>query len=102
MRTVWLAFVVFLGLFLGVRADAMTFREESNGGNCSVCSWFVADGEITSETPKQFEKFVADKNYSDPGTIYLNSPGGDLMAGIKLGELIRAKGFRTRRRQVGA
>jgi hypothetical protein len=90
MRLVW----ALLGLLIAaVHADAMTFGLEGNGGNCNGCEWIAADGEITSETPKQFEKFVAE-NEPHP-TIYLNSPGGELLAGIKLGELIRAKGFST-------
>jgi hypothetical protein len=93
MRPFFFVPSLLLALFLATYADAMTFRGEGNGGNCSGCEWIVADGEITAETPKQFVKFLADKNYNV--TIYLNSPGGDLMAGIKLGELIREKGFST-------
>jgi hypothetical protein len=90
MQLVW----ALLGLLIAaVQADAMTFSLEGNGGNCYGCEWIAADGEITSETPKQFEKFIAE-NEPHP-TIYLNSPGGELLAGIKLGELIRAKNFST-------
>jgi hypothetical protein len=87
----WRQLSVFLGVVLAAPANAMTFREEGNGGTC--CEWFAADGEITSETPDAFEQFISDKNSKI--TIYLNSPGGDLMAGMKLGELIRAKGLDT-------
>ena len=56
----------------------------------------VADGEITKDTPERFRKFLD----SDPfdGSIYivaLNSPGGNLSAGLELGQLIREEGLNT-------
>ncbi len=84
---------LLISLFWATQSMAMTFREEGNGGNCNGCDWFAADGEITQDTPKAFEQFVKDKNYKV--IVYFNSPGGNLMAGIKLGELIRAKGLDT-------
>jgi hypothetical protein len=97
MRPLW----AMLGLLMAAHANAMTFRYEGNGGNCEGCAWVAADGEISFETPQQFQKFLAEDllklMYGEEMplglTIYLNSPGGDLMAGIKLGELIRAQGF---------
>ena len=71
----------------------MTFRVAGNGGNCNSCEWFVGDGEITADTPRDFERFMADKGYSS--LLYLNSPGGNLGAGIELGEEIRAHGLST-------
>ena len=50
-------------------------------------------GEITAGTPAAFEAFLAQH-----GKIYdvsLNSPGGDLRAGLRLGEMIRQAGTRT-------
>jgi hypothetical protein len=97
MRLLW----AMLGLLMAAHANAMTFRYEGTGGNCEGCDWIAADGEISFETPQQFLKFLAEdpimKWYGEKKplglTIYLNSPGGDLMAGIKLGELIRVQGF---------
>ncbi len=42
------------------------------------------------------ERFVdAALSVTGPVVVVLNSPGGNLMAGIKIGEAIRLKGFRT-------
>jgi hypothetical protein len=71
----------------------MTFRETATGGNCDGCAWFAADGEITSDTPTTFLRFMADKQYHP--TIYLNSPGENLAAALKLGALIRNAGLST-------
>ena len=88
---------VFLALFLSTLGCAlgapMTFRETGTGGNCDGCAWFAADGEITTDTPTAFSRFMADKQYHP--TIYLNSPGGNLAAGLKLGGLIRNAGLST-------
>lgn len=50
----------------------------------------VADGEITSDTPRRFQEFL-DKEPFDGFVfeIHLNSPGGNLYAGIELGKMIR-------------
>jgi hypothetical protein len=84
-------------------ASAMTFEIKGNGGNCSTCEWIAAEGEILPETPKVFEEFVGkiDVEVSLHGryTIYLNSSGGNLGAGLKLGELIRKFQYST---EVGA
>src|SRR5262245_29122081 len=87
----FLSAVLFFGL--ATSADAMTFRLGWNGGVCDEgCQWVAAVGEITSATPKEFARFVATL---DPGlvgyTIYFNSTGGDLTAGMRLGEMIRAR-----------
>jgi hypothetical protein len=53
-----------------------------------------ATGEITADTPKQFETFEAFQEFG-VGNVRLNSPGGSLAAGIELGELFRAHGIAT-------
>jgi hypothetical protein len=72
--------------------DEMTFsihRDCSNGCN----NYILANGRITEDTPKIFEKFL--KTNSTRGTVYFNSIGGNLEGGIKLGELIREKKLNT-------
>lgn len=69
-------------------AKPMTFKAVGNGGNCLGCTWISAEGEITQDTPYEFEKFVKNRSlYGD--ALVFNSPGGDLMAGLKLGKLLR-------------
>ncbi|MFL1449295.1 hypothetical protein ACI77O_12940 [Pseudomonas tritici] len=52
------------------------------------------DGEITPALPRQLVTALSTNNI-ERGTIYLNSIGGDLQAGLELGEFIRSTGFNT-------
>jgi hypothetical protein len=62
------------------------------GGN----GWFVfLDGVIDSEAPIRFEQYVKQNNIPDRSVVYLNSPGGSLIAGIELGRLFRKYGLST-------
>ena len=72
----------------------MTFVLAGNGGNCDEdCQWTNATGVIEPDTPANFRKYIAANPYS--GTVYFNSPGGNLIAGLKLGEAIRDKSLAT-------
>src|SRR4051812_15256751 len=75
---------------VGAVAEPMHFEVIRNGGNCANCSYTQAAGEITSDTPKQFETFVASQKFGI-GTVRLNSPGGNLFGGIAFGELFRTR-----------
>jgi hypothetical protein len=56
--------------------------------------WVVANGEITSDTPAEFDEFA--RAIQTRGMLILfNSPGGDAIAGLDLGRLIRRYGFNT-------
>jgi len=68
----------------------MTFRNAKTGGN-HCCWWVAAEGEITPATPRAFEEFIKNRSYPPVPyeTIRLNSPGGSLIAGLKLGYLFR-------------
>jgi hypothetical protein len=74
-------------------AEPMHFEIRQTGGN-HCCFWIQAFGEITEETPKAFEAFL-DTTKSAPGVVRFDSPGGNLIGGITLGEVIRARGFAT-------
>lgn len=54
-----------------------------------------ADGEITADTPAAFQDFVKRQIGTFPQTVMLNSPGGDLFAGLALGREIRRAGWST-------
>lgn len=60
--------------------------------------WIVADGEITADTPKDFRRFLKSTGLKRGGKweVYLNSPGGNLIGAMQLGEAIREFGFGTR------
>jgi hypothetical protein len=65
----------------------MTFQDAAKGGNCDGCEWVAADGEITPDTPDQFRQYVRSNTYMFH--LYINSNGGDLVAGVELGKLLR-------------
>lgn len=78
---------------LGAFDTPMTFALAGSGGNCNGCEWISAIGVIEEDTPAKFQKFISEFSYRP--AIYLHSPGGNLMAGLELGRLIRANGFDT-------
>jgi hypothetical protein len=89
-----LTVIVVLLTTLPANAEPMHFEKIRNGGNCTNCSYTQATGEITSDTPKQFDTFAASQKFGT-GAVRLNSPGGSLVGGIALGELFRARGIST-------
>jgi hypothetical protein len=56
--------------------------------------YIYAEGEISEGTSEQFAAFVQREGI-DHARVILNSPGGSLIEGIKLGRVIRALGFDT-------
>jgi len=81
---------------VAVSAKEMDFRIAEDGSTVPQ-SWIVADGEITRDTPDHFRKFVQKEGIDSAKIeVYLNSPGGNLIGGLKLGETIREFGFNTR------
>ncbi|WP_176249074.1 hypothetical protein [Sulfitobacter sp. HGT1] len=75
----------------------MDFKQVTTGGNCLTCSFIRADGKITADTPEHFRKFVDQSGYSNFNgvDIHLNSPGGNLIAGVQLGVIFRTLGVST-------
>ncbi len=74
-------------------ADRMTFMIYSAG---AATEWLTGYGPITPETPRDFEAYLLRKGESRLKSINLNSPGGSLIAGLRLGEILRENGFSTR------
>lgn len=71
--------------------QAVTFKHPD--GRAAPSEIYI-DGEITPSLPRQLVTALA-SNQIERGTIYINSVGGDLQAGMELGEFIRAIGFNT-------
>ena len=65
----------------------MTFKMECLGNAAEGC-FLVGEGLITKDTPDAFVR-AANQGGLDGGQVLLNSPGGSLGAGLKLGRLIR-------------
>lgn len=59
------------------------------------------DGEITRDIAERFNSALAAHGV-ERGTVYLNSNGGDLNAGMELGGIIRRKGLNTAIGRMGA
>jgi hypothetical protein len=78
----------------------MVFRDAHAPGGCQQCVWIDAEGPITQSTPQDFEAFLSEMEFGTKShtqqEIVLNSQGGDLIAGLLLGEAIRAHKRETR------
>jgi hypothetical protein len=76
--------------------EPMRFELHGTGGNCNGCEWLAADGEITIDTADRLLAYLQKEKLPDwRGSVLLNSPGGNLIGGIKLGEAIRKQGMST-------
>ena len=77
--------------------NPMTFYLATSGGNCSTCTWIVAEGIIENDTDKKFIDFLAKEKLSETRGIdvHLNSPGGNLLGGVLLGLAIRKQEANT-------
>jgi hypothetical protein len=63
-------------------------------GSASTCdAYLLAEGDITANSPSDFEEIVRTLNFQP--TVYFNSRGGSLAAGVNLGRLIRRFGLDT-------
>ena len=54
-----------------------------------------ATGTITEDTPDEFERVLKSDEASYSKDLHLHSLGGNLMAGLRLGEMIRKAGMNT-------
>lgn len=74
----------------------MHFDLYSNGGNCIGCEWIGGEGKIDETTVPNFLAALKKVDGGYPGLrVALNSPGGSLAMGLRLGEIIRSKQFNT-------
>lgn len=83
------ALVLALGIGMqGAAAaeDDMTFRLVGTGGNCNGCVWTAAEGVITPDTPNRLREHLAQHQM---GEFVFNSPGGNLVAALEMGLMIR-------------
>jgi hypothetical protein len=84
---------------LNAFAEPMSFTLVGNGGNCDDCTSLAAEGDIMPDSADQLLAVLKKEKESWGldwhGTVMLNSRGGNLFGGIKLGEAIRAQGMST-------
>lgn len=99
------AMLILLGAILSVPAesvyadlnDPMDFYQATNGGNCATCRWIAAEGIIQRDTADQFLAFLRSEDLLDVPSlnVHLNSPGGNLIGGMRLGDAIRRQNLNT-------
>lgn len=68
--------------------QGMEFEYQANGGNCRACDWVLAEGTLDKGTTDKLKAFIAHNEYQTKN-IRFNSPGGDLIEALKLGEVLR-------------
>jgi hypothetical protein len=83
-------------------APTMQFKLATDNSDGYATQWISAEGPITKRTPEDFKAFT--KQYHDvlpehpptvTGLVLLDSPGGNLYAGLQLGRLFREGNFAT-------
>lgn len=92
--------IIITGIFSAIfplSLQAMEFSIFEGGKKCSGCLLVKADGEITETTPDKFEKLLNNESLSSKRNVVvvMNSQGGSLWGGLKLGQQIRSKSFDT-------
>jgi hypothetical protein len=76
--------------------DGFVIDIASNGGNCTGCEWLVVDGRIPTDAGTLLETWIKKNDYVGvPLAVVLNSNGGSLLGGIRLGQTIRRLGLKT-------
>lgn len=78
-------------------ASALDFSEHFNGAMRidGESTWFYAEGQIEVGDTERFETFLEGRSIWKNQRIVFNSPGGNILEGMRLGAAIRSKGFRT-------
>lgn len=89
-QLVLVALAVFASLD-PLRADTFTQPmqfEYRSAGNSIEATWISATGTITSDTPNRLRGFL-EREGAEGGKIVFHSPGGNLLAGLTIGRIIR-------------
>lgn len=90
------AFATFFFLLAAARADEMSFRAVTLGGQCGgrCPTVIVAQGEIVEDTPNAFVSFVQQNARGGDlhSVVLLDSPGGKVGASMEFGQVLRRLG----------
>jgi hypothetical protein len=96
MRVVTLLSLFIFATTASAADMSFTLQERDLRPNFDLDQWIFADGEIVPGTFDKFQSFVkAHPSLIADATVILNSPGGSVAEGIKLGDAIRDLHFRT-------
>jgi hypothetical protein len=96
-RLPWLGLLAGALLTIGTlpaQARPMAFSRQGPAVGCDSCYWILAEGEIDAGTPGRFQAFLAQEPDA-PRLVRLNSIGGLIAFGMRLGQLMREGGFDT-------
>jgi hypothetical protein len=77
------------------RAGAMTFETIDGSGPCASRGCVFASGAIDEHSGPAFAAFLKTSKVGPGGLVILDSPGGDLLQSLVLGNEIRAAGLAT-------
>ena len=94
-RSIQFALAALLGLTLASGAHAMTFERVTQPALCAEHVCILVEGEIQEHSARQFETFLKKEKIGRGALVILNSPGGNLMESLQLGETIREAGLST-------
>ena len=91
------SFILAAGRAVAGLNEPMAFYYAVNGGNCANCSWIVGEGVIAADTHESFMAFLSAEELLDARglRIHLNSPGGNLIGGLRLGMAFRQQQINT-------
>lgn len=89
-------FLVLLAAFLGLGGAASAKDMTFDIVYMNHLNVVVADGDITAETPEAFQAFLDSSPFDGfRFVVALNSGGGSLTGGLRLGQMIREEGLDT-------
>ena len=95
-RFVLVALICLVGWQASAKEMSFTLQEKDLRPNLDLLQWIFADGDIVPGTTDRFTAFVnANPQLLRGATVILNSPGGSVSEGMRLGDFIRAIHFRT-------
>jgi hypothetical protein len=70
-------------------AEPMSFRIETTDLTCASCTTIVATGDIAPTSSQELSDLLHTAAVPTGATVIFDSPGGSLIAGIEIGELVR-------------
>jgi hypothetical protein len=87
--------LALLTLGFASAASAMTFETVAGPGPCASRACVLASGAIDEHTGEAFSAFLKTSKIGRGGLVILDSPGGDLLQSLALGNAIRGAGLAT-------
>jgi hypothetical protein len=97
MKIITIAFTIFISFTSALKADVTITFEKTDCPNqiCGSGRSIYVDGEIGPDDANRLESEIVANGSPAYSTVYFNSPGGSLFAGIEIGRLIRKYEYNT-------